>query len=133
MIELVVNPIEYGATHNLGHGVRVVCGFQFQPGALDILLQQAQPNQAMACTLANKVNQILRFRAPTARQRVRALLDDTQGTHGLRNTYEAGDVGPHDIVARHAILVSRAGATVVNVSHDLCQTHLGLFERPTVA
>ena len=50
-----------GPTPLYGCGIGVVCGFEFQPGALGILLQQAQPLQATACTLANQVNQILQL------------------------------------------------------------------------
>ncbi len=50
------NPIGYGAAQYPGHGVRVVYGFEFQLGALDILLEQAQPFQATACTLTNELN-----------------------------------------------------------------------------
>jgi hypothetical protein len=55
------NPIGYGAAHNVWQGIGVVCGFEFQPGALGILLQQAQPFQAAACTLADQVDQILQL------------------------------------------------------------------------
>jgi len=50
-----------GPPRFIGCGVRIVCGFEFQPGTLGILLQQAQPYQATACTLANQVNQILQL------------------------------------------------------------------------
>ena len=53
--------VGYGTAEYLGHGIGVVCGFEFQPSALGILLQQAQPFQATACTLANQVNQILQL------------------------------------------------------------------------
>ena len=43
------------------HGIRVVCGVEFQPGLLGILLQQAQPFQATACSLTNRLNQVLQF------------------------------------------------------------------------
>jgi hypothetical protein len=36
-------------------------GIEFQPGALGILLQQAQPFQATACTLTDQLNPILQL------------------------------------------------------------------------
>ena len=42
-------------------GIRGVCGFELHPGALGIVLQQAQPFQATACTLANQVDQIFQL------------------------------------------------------------------------
>jgi len=39
----------------------MVLGFECQPGALGILLEQSQPFQATACTLANQVDQILQL------------------------------------------------------------------------
>jgi len=50
-----------GPPRFIGCGIGVVCGIEFQPGALGILLQQAQPFQTTACTLANQVNQILQL------------------------------------------------------------------------
>jgi hypothetical protein len=41
----------------MGHGVRVICGVEVQPGTLGILLQQAQPLQATAYTLTDQLNQ----------------------------------------------------------------------------
>ena len=41
------------------HGIRVVCGLQFQPGALGVLFQQSLAFQAAAYTLTDQLNQIL--------------------------------------------------------------------------
>jgi hypothetical protein len=41
------------------HGIRVVCGLQFQPGALGVLFQQALAFQAATYTLTDQLNQIL--------------------------------------------------------------------------
>jgi hypothetical protein len=43
------------------HGIRLVCGIEFQPGALGVLLQQALSFQAATDTLADKLNQILQL------------------------------------------------------------------------
>ena len=50
-----------GPTPLYGCGIRVVCGVEFQPGLLGILLQQAQPFQATAYSLTNRLNQVLQF------------------------------------------------------------------------
>jgi hypothetical protein len=55
------DPIRHRTAQNLRHGIVVVCGLQFQPGALGVLLQQALSFQAAADTLADKLNQILQF------------------------------------------------------------------------
>mgnify|MGYP006891288401 CR=1 FL=1 len=55
------DPIRHGTTQKMRHGIRVVCGLQFQPGALGVLLQQAQPFQAATYPLADKLNQILQL------------------------------------------------------------------------
>ena len=34
------DPVRYRTTQEIGHGTRVVCGVEFQPGLLRILLQQ---------------------------------------------------------------------------------------------
>ncbi len=47
------DPVGEGTAQYLGQGIGLVCWFEFQPGALGILLHQAQPFQATACTLAN--------------------------------------------------------------------------------
>ncbi len=41
LLEVDSSPIGYGSAHNVWHGIGVVCGFEFQPGALGILLQQS--------------------------------------------------------------------------------------------
>ena len=43
------------------HGIRVVCGLQFQPGALGVLFQQALAFQAATYTLTDQLNQILQL------------------------------------------------------------------------
>ena len=43
------------------HGIRLVCGIEFQPGALGVLFQQALSFQAATDTLADKLNQILQL------------------------------------------------------------------------
>jgi hypothetical protein len=43
------------------HGIRLVCGIEFQPGAPGVLLQQALSFQAATDTLADKLNQILQL------------------------------------------------------------------------
>jgi len=43
------------------HGIRLVCGIEFQPGALGVLLQQALSFKAATDTLADKLNQILQL------------------------------------------------------------------------
>jgi len=45
----------------IGCGSSIFSEFEFQPGALGILLQQAQPFQATACTLTDQLNQILQL------------------------------------------------------------------------
>ena len=45
------------------HGIRVVCGLQFQPGALGVLFQQSLAFQAAAYTLTDQLNQILEVRS----------------------------------------------------------------------
>jgi hypothetical protein len=40
------------------HGIRVVCGLQFQPGALGVLFEQALAFQAATYTLADRLNQL---------------------------------------------------------------------------
>ena len=50
--------VRHGTAHNSSHGIGVVCGFEFQPGALGILLQQAQPFQAATDALADQLNQL---------------------------------------------------------------------------
>jgi len=56
-----LGPVRHGTAQYLGHGIRVVCGIEFQPLLLGILLQQAQPFQATACTLTDQLNQILQL------------------------------------------------------------------------
>jgi len=46
---------------SIGCGIGVVCGFEFQPSALGILLQQALALHATACTLTDQLNQILQI------------------------------------------------------------------------
>ena len=43
------------------HGICVVCGFQFQPGALGVLLQQALSLQTATYVLTDKLDQILQL------------------------------------------------------------------------
>ena len=45
----------------MGHGNWILCGIEFQPGILGILLQQAQPLQATTYSLTNRLDQILQF------------------------------------------------------------------------
>ena len=55
------DPIRHGTTQEMRHGVRAVCGLQFQPGALGILLQQSLALKAAAYALANQLNQVLQL------------------------------------------------------------------------
>ncbi len=41
------------------HGIRVVCGLQFQPGALGVLFEQPLSFQAASHALANQLDQFL--------------------------------------------------------------------------
>jgi hypothetical protein len=43
------DPIRHGTTQNMRHGIRLVCGIEFQPGALDVLCEQALAFQAATC------------------------------------------------------------------------------------
>jgi len=45
----------------MGHSIGVVWGFEFQLGALGILLQQAQPFQAATDALVDQLNQLLQL------------------------------------------------------------------------
>jgi hypothetical protein len=45
----------------MGHGIRVVCGVEFQPGLLRILLQQTLALQATAYPLADQLNQVFQL------------------------------------------------------------------------
>ena len=45
----------------MGHGIRVVCEVELQPGAFCILLQQSLPFQATAYTLTNQLNQVFQL------------------------------------------------------------------------
>jgi len=53
------DPIRHGTAQDMRHGIRLVCGIEFQPGALGVLLQRALSFQAATDTLADKLNQIL--------------------------------------------------------------------------
>ena len=55
------DPIRHGTTQDMRHGIRLVCGIEFQPGALDVLCEQALAFQAATYTLADQLNQILQF------------------------------------------------------------------------
>ena len=44
-----------------GHGIRVVCGVEFQPGVMGILLQQALAYQPVTYTLTDQLNQVLQY------------------------------------------------------------------------
>jgi len=55
------DPIRHGTAQDMRHGIRLVCGIEFQPGALGVLLQQALSFQAATDTLADKLNQILQL------------------------------------------------------------------------
>ena len=53
--------VGHRTAEDLGHGIRLVCGIEFKPGALGVLLQQALSFQAATDTLADKLNQILQL------------------------------------------------------------------------
>ncbi len=55
------DPVRHRATQEMGHGIRLVCGVEFQPGLLGILLQQPLALQATAYTLTDQLNQILQL------------------------------------------------------------------------
>ncbi len=55
------DPVGDGTTQKMRHGIGVVCGLQFQPGALGVLFQQALAFQAATYTLADQLNQILQL------------------------------------------------------------------------
>ena len=53
------DPLRHGTTQKIRHGIRVVCGLQFQPGALGVLFEQALAFQAATYTLTDQLNQLL--------------------------------------------------------------------------
>jgi hypothetical protein len=55
------DPVRYRTTQEMGHGIRVVCGVEFQPGLLRILLQQTLALQATAYPLADQLNQVFQL------------------------------------------------------------------------
>jgi hypothetical protein len=53
--------LQRAPVYGYGCGIRVVCGVEFQPGALGILLQHALALEATAYALADQLNQPLQL------------------------------------------------------------------------
>ena len=55
------DPIRHGTTQKVRHSIRVVCGLQFQPGALGVQFQQAVAFHAATYAWTGQLDQILQL------------------------------------------------------------------------